>query len=108
MSDTIYCYPHSNVLMNKLKITEPEELQNAEIEMTSNYLYALQLQPIKGKFDFKHLCAIHKHIPITKTCWKRVLNPLTQAITQSWKTSFNGQSFQLPNILIYNKHYNLK
>lgn len=62
MSDTIYCYPHSNVLMNKLKITEPEELQNAEIEMTSNYLYALQLQPIKGKFDFKHLCAIHKHI----------------------------------------------
>lgn len=62
MSDMKYCYPDSTVLRNKLNITEPHKLLAAEIEYTSARLFDLQENPIKGKFDFKHLCSIHKAI----------------------------------------------
>lgn len=62
MSDTIYCYPDSNTLINKLNITNAETLQHAEIEHTSNRLFELQNNSMKGNFDFKHLCKIHHHI----------------------------------------------
>lgn len=61
MSDN-YCYPNSTVLKNKLNIQDKQTLLQAEIALTSTRLLELQNQPIKGNFDFKHLCQIHKHI----------------------------------------------
>lgn len=62
MPDNKYCYPDSDVLKNKLSITNKNELFEAEKELTAIRLKELQDKPIKGKFDFKHLKAIHKYI----------------------------------------------
>lgn len=62
MPDNIYCYPNSEILRNKLQIKNKTELLNAEIELTGNRLIELQKKPVNGKFDFQHLCKIHKHI----------------------------------------------
>ncbi len=62
MQDNIYCYPKSDVLKNKLNITDGEALFEAEKELTLIRLQELQRNPIKGNFDFKHLKDIHKYI----------------------------------------------
>ena len=53
--DREYCYPESNVLINKLNIQDADALHIAEREITSLRLAAAKLQPIKGKLDMKHL-----------------------------------------------------
>lgn len=62
MPDNIYCYPNSDVLINKLNIMDSETLFEAEKELTAIRLHELQENPIKGRFDFAHLKAIHKYI----------------------------------------------
>lgn len=62
MQDSKYCYPDSDVLINKLNITNPEDLLDAEIQLTSIRLQELQEKPIKGKYDYEHLKAIHYYI----------------------------------------------
>ena len=62
MPDNKYCYPNSEVLKNKLNITDRNELFEAEKELTAIRLKELQDDPIKGNFDYKHLKAIHKYI----------------------------------------------
>lgn len=60
--DDRYCYPNSNVLINKKNIKTEDELLKAEIHYTSYRLYGLQEKGMKGNFDFDHLCRIHKEI----------------------------------------------
>ena len=62
MPDNKYCYPNSNVLINKLNITNQKALFEAEKELTAIRLRELQENPIKGKYDFAHLKSIHKYI----------------------------------------------
>ena len=60
--DREYCYPDSNVLINKLNIQDAEALHTAEREITSLRLAAAKMQPIKGKFDLEHLQRIHSYV----------------------------------------------
>lgn len=62
MHDKKYCYPNSNVLINKKNIKDAKVLYDAEILYTGVRLMELQEKPIKGDFDLKHLCKIHKYI----------------------------------------------
>lgn len=62
MPDSKYCYPESDVLINKLNITDAKELFEAEKELTAIRLRELQENPVTGKFDFAHLKSIHKYI----------------------------------------------
>lgn len=62
MPDNKYCYPNSNILRNKLQIQDKDKLLQAEIHMTGNRMIELQNNPVSGKFDFQHLCDIHKRI----------------------------------------------
>lgn len=62
MQDNKYCYPNSDVLKNKLNITNAEKLFETEKELTIIRLQELQKNPIKGNFDFKHLKDIHEYI----------------------------------------------
>jgi cell filamentation protein len=62
MSDIIYCYPNSDVLINKLGIREIDTLYEAEMKFTSFRLVDLSEKPIKGRYDLKHLQQIHKYI----------------------------------------------
>lgn len=57
-----YCYKGTNVLINKLNITNDEELYNAEMELVSLRIYELNEKPLKGNFDFKYLKNIHKYL----------------------------------------------
>jgi len=60
--DISYCYENSNVLRNKLGITDAENLQVAEREIAAVRVLEATRTPIRGKLDFKHLCDIHRYI----------------------------------------------
>ena len=62
MSDSKYCYPGTEILINKLNIRDKKELFEAEKELTLIRLKELQREPVQGDFDFNHLKAIHKYI----------------------------------------------
>lgn len=62
MADRVYCYPNSDVLINKLSIREQEKLYTFERKLTMLRLLELIDQPIKGNFDFDHLKEIHRYI----------------------------------------------
>lgn len=62
MADNKYCYPNSEVLINKLNIKDKETLFQAEKKFTFVRIQELQQHPITGKFDFAHLKKIHKYI----------------------------------------------
>jgi cell filamentation protein len=57
-----YCYPDSFVLRNKLNIQDGVILNALERELTSTRIQQALEFPVKGKFDLKHLCAIHEFI----------------------------------------------
>lgn len=60
--DHRYCYPNSNVLINKLNIKNADGLAEAEREITSLKLAMAKADPIKGRLDFAHLQDIHRYI----------------------------------------------
>lgn len=62
MADNVYCYPDSDVLINKLDIRELERLHTFEKKLTMLRLLELIDKPINGNFDFKHLKEIHRYI----------------------------------------------
>ena len=60
--DSKYCYPNTNVLINKLGIRNQDKLCAIESKLTMLRIMELIDHPISGKFDFAHLKAIHKYI----------------------------------------------
>lgn len=57
-----YVYPGTAILINKFDCRSADELQKLEAISSGGNLAYLQLHPIKGKFDFKHLKDIHHFI----------------------------------------------
>jgi len=57
-----YCYPDTNVLINKFNIKNNEELDEIERGITFTKTAVYMQNPIKGNFDFKHFCAIHRFL----------------------------------------------
>lgn len=62
MADSIYCYPESNVLVNKLNIRDLEKLHTIERKLTNLRVMELIENPIYGDFDLLHLQSIHYYI----------------------------------------------
>lgn len=62
MSDKVYCYPNSDVLVNKLNIRNIDRLHEAERRITMFRLDDLLNNPIKENFDLKHLQSIHEYL----------------------------------------------
>ena len=60
--DSEYCYPDSNILINRLNIQNAEDLSVAEREITAIRLAVAKAEPMKGNFDLMHLQRIHKVI----------------------------------------------
>lgn len=60
--DANYCYPESNVLINKLNIKDADALFIAEREITAFKIAKAKDEPIKGNFDLEHLQKINKFI----------------------------------------------
>ena len=61
-TQSIYCYPSSNVLKNKLNIRDNKLLKTAEEEITLIKQMELLKNPIKGNFSKAHFMNIHKFI----------------------------------------------
>ena len=57
-----YCYKGTDVLINKLNITNEKDLFNAERELVSLRIYELNETPLNGDFDFNYLKNIHKYL----------------------------------------------
>lgn len=60
--DKVYCYPDTSILINRLDIHDKSQLFAAETSLVAIRLYQLYQNPIKGKFDYSHLCRIHHYI----------------------------------------------
>ena len=61
-TQSIYCYPDSNVPKNKLNIRDNKLLKTAEEEITLIKQMELLKNPIKGNFSKAHFMNIHKFI----------------------------------------------
>ena len=61
-TQSIYCYPDTNVLKNKLNIKDGNLLKIAEEEITLIKQMELLKNPISGNFSKAHLMHIHKFI----------------------------------------------
>ena len=59
---SLYCYPDSDVLKNKLNIRDRDELKRAEEEITALKQYVLMESPIKGRFSKTQLMSIHRFL----------------------------------------------
>ena len=59
---SIYCYPDTDVLKNKLNIRNKDDLRNAEEEYVAMKQYTLLNSPLQGKFSKAHLLRIHKYL----------------------------------------------
>lgn len=62
MSDRIYCYPNSDVMINKMGIRDMERFMRMEKRLTMLRILELVEEPVQGKFDLKHLQSIHRYI----------------------------------------------
>jgi cell filamentation protein len=60
--DDFYCYPESDILINKFDIRDKEALNTVERQITSLKIAQLEANPVEGDFDLKHIKSIHKFI----------------------------------------------
>lgn len=60
--DAQYCYPGTNVLMNKLNIRDLDVLHEAERDYSSVRQAELANMGVTGDFSFRHLCSIHRQL----------------------------------------------
>ena len=51
MEDHVYCYPGSNVLINKLDIRDLDKLHEVERKLTNLRIMELIENPIDGEYD---------------------------------------------------------
>ncbi len=62
INDGTYCYPDTDILINKLNIRNEKDLYDIERKLVSLRVDELIDNPIKGNFDFQHLKSIHKFL----------------------------------------------
>lgn len=60
--NSVYCYPDSEVLVNKFDVKSWAELFKIENDITIYKLYMLREQGITGNFDVSHFVSIHKFL----------------------------------------------
>lgn len=58
----MYCYPGTNVLINKLDIHDADILHDAERDATAIRILQLYKHPIQGRFGYAYLKRIHRYI----------------------------------------------
>ncbi|NLX94381.1 MAG: cell filamentation protein Fic [Clostridiales bacterium] len=57
---SMYCYPGTNVLRNKLKIKDAGILKEAVLKIVATRQFELYQMPVPGRFTKNHLLNIHK------------------------------------------------
>ena len=65
MSENIsskYCYPGTDILINKLDIKDRAKLEELENALIVFKIYELRKKEITGNFNLEHLLSIHKYL----------------------------------------------
>lgn len=62
VASSIYCYPDSSVLKNKLDIRDPALLRKVEADLSSARQAEIFHIPVSGRFTATHLCNIHRKL----------------------------------------------
>lgn len=62
VASSIYCYPDSSVLKNKLDIRDPALLRKVEADLSSARQAEIFRTPVVGRFTATHLCNIHRKL----------------------------------------------
>lgn len=60
--DSKYCYPGTDVLINRYGIHDAAELYAMELDITHIRATELSTHPVNGNYDLKHLQMIHKKL----------------------------------------------
>ncbi|MDD2180873.1 MAG: Fic family protein [Bacilli bacterium] len=60
--ESLYCYPGTNVLINKLGIMDKKLLEDVERGYSTYKLSKIYLKEFTGNFDINHYLDIHKYI----------------------------------------------
>lgn len=60
--NSIYCYPNTNILVNKLNIQDNKKLEEVERKLVLLKSYELRQNKMIGNFDVLHFLAIHKFL----------------------------------------------
>ena len=104
--DSEYCYPATNVLINKLNIQNAEDLAIAEREITAIRLAVAKAEPIKGSFDLKHLQKIHKILFGDIYFWAGKLRRVNIAKGNQFCLAMNLETYALSLFRkLENEHY---
>lgn len=61
-TQSLYCYPDTDILKNKAGIKDAKALAKFEAEVTGFRQYKLENKPINGKFGITHLKNLHHYI----------------------------------------------
>lgn len=61
-ADSVYCYPHSEILKNNYGEKDPARLEKIERMLTGARLIDLYRRPLRGRFDLRHLQAVHHYL----------------------------------------------
>lgn len=62
VASSIYCYPDSSVLKNKLDIRDPVLLRKVEADLSSARQAEIFRTPVVGRLTATHLCNIHRKL----------------------------------------------
>ncbi len=57
-----YCYPETNVLINKFGIRDDEKLENVERKITALKALEFEEKPFDGDLDYDYLLSIHHYL----------------------------------------------
>src|SRR5574344_1130530 len=60
--NSIYCYPNTEVLINKFDIKDNKKLENIERKIVLAKLFDLRQNKSVGNFDSEHLISIHRYL----------------------------------------------
>lgn len=61
-TQSLYCYPNSEVLINNRNIKDTKVLADVERMISTYNLSRLHVEPLKGNFDVKHYMKLHKFL----------------------------------------------
>ena len=83
-ADDTYCYPGTDVLRNKAEITDANELDAYEGELSTLRSIEILENPIVGQFDLAHLQRIHLALFQDVYEWAGKIRTVDHWLT-SWK-----------------------
>jgi len=97
MSGDPYCYPGTNVLRNKLNITDEAELRATEARVAAVALFALEDEPLRGPLDETRLKTTHRAIFEELYDWagsyRKNTGTMTKGRAIGYQVTYGGSEF---------------